>query len=81
MKTRPRSDWKHLVSPISGFVLEINTHVGETPTQDKPVMTIVRNDPLWVETDLPTQQAKQIKMGQSMDVRYGGEQTWQSARR
>jgi membrane fusion protein (multidrug efflux system) len=70
---------KHLVSPIEGFVLKINTHVGETPSADKPVMTVVRNDPLWVETDLPTQQVKAIKLGQSLDVRYGGEPTWQPA--
>jgi RND family efflux transporter MFP subunit len=70
---------KHLVSPITGSVLKINTHVGETPAADKPVLTVVRNDPLWVETDLPTQQVKQVKLGQTMDVRYGGDQNWQSA--
>jgi RND family efflux transporter MFP subunit len=70
---------KHLVSPLNGFVLKINTHIGETPTQDKPVLTVVRNDPLWVETDLPTGQVKSIKLGQSLDVRYGGESSWQPA--
>jgi RND family efflux transporter MFP subunit len=67
---------KHLVSPIDGIVLKINTHAGESPTQDKPVMTIVKNDPLWVEADLPTQDVKQIRIGQTLDFRYVGE-NWQ----
>ena len=70
---------KHLVSPIDGIVLKINTHAGEVPTQDKPVMTVVKNDPLWVEADLQTQDVKQIKLGQALEFRYTGED-WQPAR-
>lgn len=80
IEQRKKIALKHLVSPISGFVSKINTHAGEAPVADKPVMTIVQNDPLWVEVDLPTAQVKSLKAGQTLDVRYNDEDKWNAAR-
>ena len=71
---------KHLASPITGVVSKINTHVGEAPAGDKPAMTVVQNDPLWVDVDLPATQVKSLKIGHTLDVRYNDEDRWVSAK-
>jgi multidrug efflux pump subunit AcrA (membrane-fusion protein) len=72
---------KRLTSPIAGIVAKINTHVGEAPSNDvsKPVMTIIQNNPLYVEVDLPTSVVKSIRVKQNMDIRYVGEDKWLSS--
>jgi membrane fusion protein, multidrug efflux system len=71
---------KRLTSPIAGIVAKINTHVGEAASNDvsKPVMTIIQNNPLYVEIPLPTAVVKNIRTGQPMVVRYVGEDKWLS---
>ncbi len=72
---------KRLLSPVNGIVSKINTHVGEAASQDvtKPIMTVIQNDPLYVEVDFPTSVVKHIQTGQTMQVRYVGEDPWLSA--
>lgn len=72
---------KRLLSPVNGIVSKINTHVGEAASQDvtKPIMTVIQNDPLYVEVDFPTSVVKHIQTGQTMQVRYVGEEPWLSA--
>lgn len=69
---------KRLNSPVAGIVAKVNTHVGEAASSDvsKPIMTIVQNDPLYVEVDLPTAVVKDIHKKQVMEVRYVGEEQW-----
>lgn len=72
---------KRLTSPVAGIVAKINTHVGEAASQDvtRPIMTIIQNDPLYVEVELPTSVLKNVHKSQMMDVRYTGEENWLQA--
>src|SRR5687768_9786113 len=56
-------------SPIDGFVQKIEVEEGEVIDPQRPAITIVRNDPLWVEARVPTRRA----LGQQLDVVYKGE--------
>jgi RND family efflux transporter MFP subunit len=69
-----------LRSPIDGTVETIDVSVGEVTDPQKPVMTVVKNDPLWVEFFLPTMQASKLKVGQQLEVHYPGEAKWASAK-
>lgn len=70
-----------LNSPIDGTVETIDVSVGEVTDPQKPVMTVVKNDPLWVEFFLPTSQSSKLQVGQSLEVRNGGgEQKWAQAK-
>ncbi len=72
---------KSLISPIDGIVKKINTHVGEAPSNDanKPSMTVVKNDPMWVEVNLPKQVVINLHTQQSMQVRYADSDNWAPA--
>ena len=42
----------------------------------KPVMTVVQNDPLWVEFYLPTTESVKLNVGQKMEVKYVNSDQW-----
>jgi RND family efflux transporter MFP subunit len=69
-----------LRSPIDGIVETIDTSVGEVTDPQKPVMTVVKNDPLWVEFFLPTIQSSKLKVGQQLEVRHPYEDKWLPAK-
>ena len=69
-----------LISPIDGIVETIDVSVGEVTDPQKPFMTVVKNDPLWVEFYLPTTQSLKLKVGQQLEVKYDDEQQWQPAK-
>ena len=69
-----------LVSPIDGIVETIDTSVGEVTDPQKPVMTVVQNNPLWVEFFLPTVQSSKLKVGQQLEVRSPDQQQWAGAK-
>ena len=69
-----------LRSPIDGIVETIDTSVGEVTDPQKPVMTVVQNNPLWVEFFLPTVQSSKLKVGQQLEVQYPGAGKWQPAK-
>jgi len=73
---------KQLTSPVAGVVSKINTHVGEAVSSDttKPVMTVIQNDPLYVEAELPTGVVRNIHQQQMMEMRYAGEEKWLEAK-
>jgi RND family efflux transporter MFP subunit len=60
-------------SPIDGFVQKIEVEEGEVIDPQRPAITIVRNDPLWVEARVPTRRAIALKLGQQLDVYYKNE--------
>ena len=72
-----RVDQMTLKSPIDGIVSQVGPGAGEfsNPQQaDKPTITIVKNDPLWIEVrNLRTGEVARLKVGQSIPVRYAGE--------
>jgi RND family efflux transporter MFP subunit len=46
-----------LKSQTAGVVETVDIHVGEAVDPSKPVITLVRNNPLWIEVHLPAVQA------------------------
>ena len=42
-------------------------------------MQIVKNDPLWVEVDVPSTKAKLLSVKQTLQVRYTDEDKWMPA--
>lgn len=72
---------KKLFSTIDGIVQKINVHDGELATNDPktPCMTIVLNQPLYVEVDVPVSAAKSLALHQTIDVRYAEENQWHPA--
>jgi RND family efflux transporter MFP subunit len=66
-------------SPVTGRVEAIDVTVGDITDPQKPVMTLVQNDPLKVEFYLPVGQAAKLKMDQVLQVRYPSEDKWMDA--
>jgi RND family efflux transporter MFP subunit len=72
-------DQMTIKSPVTGRVEAIDVTVGDTCDPQKPVMTLVQNDPLKVEFYLPVSQAAKLKMDQALQVRYPSEDKWMDA--
>jgi multidrug efflux system membrane fusion protein len=73
-------DRMKLRSPIDGIVQSIDSHTGETVDPSKPaVMTIVTNNPLVVEVNLPTATSTQLTVGQPLRVSYDKKE-WREAK-
>jgi len=85
---KARIEQKKLYSKIDGVVSEINTHEGELANNDTqhPTITIVKNDPLYVEVELPAELVTKIKAAggqQSLQVQYVDEKekgAWREAK-
>lgn len=76
-----RLDQMKLLSPVDGVIEKLNLGEGEVADQGKPVVTVVRNDPLYIQVpQLSTEQVAKLKMGQELDVRYPGDKEWQKAK-
>jgi RND family efflux transporter MFP subunit len=65
-------DKMHLFSPVDGTVKDINIHEGEIVDPNKPdgAITLVTNNPLWVEIKVPSEQALRLKIGDTAQVAY-----------
>jgi len=68
-----------MTSPIDGEIEKIDTSVGELADQQKPSITLVQNDPLYVMMNLPNEMAARLTSGETMDVRYNENEQWQKA--
>jgi multidrug resistance efflux pump len=69
-----------LKSPIDGVVKEIIQTEGEVANIDKPSIMVVRNDPLYIEIKtLKTSIVQKLKKGDTLAVRYPGEEDWRPA--
>lgn len=81
---KARIEMKRLRAKIDGVVSEINTHEGELANTDTqhPTITIVKNDPLYVEVDLPSELVKDLRTDKSMlQVQYVDDKTsWHDAK-
>jgi RND family efflux transporter MFP subunit len=72
-RQRVKTELMTLPSKIDGIVEKINVDAGEMADPQKPegAISIVTNDPLWVEIPLlQTWQAARLKPGQELEVRY-----------
>ena len=79
-KQRFKVDRMRLQSAVDGFVLDVYTSVGAVTDPQKPLMTIVPNDPLWIEFFLPVAQAQKLKLDQVLQVKYIDDAQWQQAK-
>ena len=52
-------------------VEQIDVSVGEVTDPQKPVLTVVQNDPLWVEFHLTTSQSRKLKVAFGTDPGQG----------
>jgi RND family efflux transporter MFP subunit len=73
-------DQMTLRSTINGIVETIDAKVGEVTDPQKPLMTVVQNDPLWIEFFLPTAQSAKLQDQQNLDVHYTTDQNWTPAK-
>lgn len=73
-------DLMHLKSPIDGLVEKLNLGLGEVVDPTKPSCTVVKNDPLWVEVHLPSNQAGELSLGDVMSVQEDGKKLWADAK-
>jgi RND family efflux transporter MFP subunit len=72
-KQKVRIQQMQLSSPIDGQVDSIDRNPGEVVDPVKPLCTVVKNDPLWVEVHVPVSQSLLLKLGQTLPVRYNGD--------
>jgi RND family efflux transporter MFP subunit len=72
---------RKLIATTDGIVQQIGIHEGELASNDpkNAVVTIVTNDPLYVEVDLPVSATKSMKLHQKVHVRYEDEDAWKTA--
>lgn len=68
-----------IVSEFDGEIRKVEAAVGEVADPQKPSIITVSNNPLHVTTKLPTGIANNLKVGETMQVRYLDEQTWREA--
>lgn len=78
VEQKAKIEQKKLYAKIDGIISEINTHEGELANSDTqhPTMTIVKNDPVYVEVDLPADIVKKLKTvapGKPLQVQYADE--------
>ena len=76
-------DKMQLFSPVDGTVQQISIQEGEVVDPNKPdgALTIVTNDPLWVEVKVPSSESLKLKIGDPAQVEYQTQQgTWLDAK-
>ena len=75
-------DLMQLRSPINGVVQKINIGQGEfvDPQRPEGSIVVVQNDPLKVRVHLPTAQAAQLAVGDTLQVRYPDSVEWAQAK-
>ena len=69
-----------LKSPIDGIVEKVAQTAGETADMQKPSIIVVQNDPLYIDIKtLRTAVVQRMKKGDTLAVRYPGEEDWKPA--
>ena len=82
---KAKLDEKKLYARIDGVISQISTREGELANSDSqhPALTIVKNDPLYVEVDLPAAIARRLQRQDELEVQYvdeGDAGKWRAAR-
>jgi RND family efflux transporter MFP subunit len=63
-------DRMQISSPIDGIIEDVLLKKGEVVDPQKPVIIVVKNDPLWVEAFLPISVSMKLKIEQELQVKY-----------
>jgi len=70
-----------LKSPTNGVVERVIQNEGEVAEIEKPSIVVVCNDPLWIDVKtLPVATVQKLHVGDELDVRYPGQDTWKKAK-
>lgn len=67
-------DRMRIYSPFDGLVEDVLLKEGEVVDPGKPVVVVVKNDPLWVEVFVDTAISLKMKLGQEVKVKYDMEE-------
>jgi RND family efflux transporter MFP subunit len=79
VRLRKQIERMKIISQFDGAIRKVELAVGEVSDPQKPSIIAVSNHPLHVNTAVPTTVANTLKIGQRMQVRYLGEETWREA--
>ena len=63
-------DYLHLLSPIDGYVEEVEIEAGESVQAFDPVMRVVQTDPLLIDVPVPVPLANQLNKNQAAIVTF-----------
>jgi RND family efflux transporter MFP subunit len=71
-KQQRKIEKMQLLSPVSGIVESLNIKEGELVDPNKPhgAVTLVTNNPLWVDVPVPSAEALKVKLGDKVQVAY-----------
>jgi RND family efflux transporter MFP subunit len=69
-----------IAAPYDGLVRKVEVALGEVSDPQKPSIVFVVNDPVKIETKVPTRIAATLKLGQTLPVRYIDEEKWRDAK-
>ena len=70
----------HKASPIDGEIRDVIVKPGEQVDETKPVVEVVKMDPLYVEVKLiDTATVQKLKLGDKVQVKYADETRWREA--
>lgn len=61
-----------IVSPVPGLVEKVSAAGGEVIERARPVVQLVKTDPLWIDVPVPLPQAKQLAAGQRVTISFQG---------
>jgi RND family efflux transporter MFP subunit len=67
-REKARLDEMAIKSPITGTVLDIRKHEGETVDEGTAALTVVAVDPLWLDVNIPMREAGNVSLGQAAEV-------------
>lgn len=85
LESQAKIKLKQMYATVDGVVSQIATHEGELADTQHPAITIVKNDILYVEVDLPADVVRRLKasgMKAPLEVRYvdeGDKGVWRDA--
>jgi multidrug efflux pump subunit AcrA (membrane-fusion protein) len=74
-KQKDKLEKEKLKSPINGVVKKLNIGPGEMadPQNREGSIVVAQWDPMWLEANPPTAEAKNLQLGQVLDVTFEGE--------
>jgi len=79
-KQRYKVEQMTIKSPVDGRIETIDTGPGDITDPQRPVISVVQNDPLKVQFFIPVVQSNKLKVGDDCQVRYPGEDNWYPAK-
>jgi multidrug efflux system membrane fusion protein len=80
IKLQKQIDRMKIVAPYDGVIRKVENQVGSVSDPQKASIVFVVNDPVKVETKIPTHLAAGLKIGETLQVRYIDEKDYREAK-